>query len=392
MKKSIYFILICLLLFCTFYGIRYVKSPVATQTAVTEVYENKVVTAGYIVKTEQVYNAAANGAVYHYLQEGTRVKKNNVLSTVYTGEESEKTLAELNNVNKKIAELESSGDMAYTLGASSEENIEIIKDNIIKSKNTNDLSKISDYKAQIKSIVTGNLQDIQTEDLSSLASKKQTLEASIQTSRNDIYSQMSGVFSKNIDGLEGILMPETILTYKVADYEKLTIPSERSVDTVVAGNPVCKVVNNHIWYTMTVVDSETAKEISKGQKVKMRFDKLPGIEADGIVEYISDEDSTAKKNVVVIKSEQYKEGVFSVRYSGIELILESYQGYRVPVSAIHIVDGQKGVMIRNALGDVFRKCNVIYTDTVGQTVIIAPASGGSGKTVSEYDNIIIGEK
>ena len=114
MKKSAYFILFCLLMFCTFYGIRYIRRPEKSQPAVSEIYENKVITSAYIVKTEQVYNAPASGRIYHYLGEGTKVRKNNVLMTVYTGDVSEQTLAELNSINQKMAELQNS-NTSYSL-------------------------------------------------------------------------------------------------------------------------------------------------------------------------------------------------------------------------------------------------------------------------------------
>ena len=57
MKKSIYVILICVVCFCVFYGIRYVENPVETQDAILEVYENKINTKGYVIKSEQVYSA-----------------------------------------------------------------------------------------------------------------------------------------------------------------------------------------------------------------------------------------------------------------------------------------------------------------------------------------------
>ncbi len=395
MKKSIFVILLCVVCFCVFYGIRYVENPVQTLPAATEVYENKIDSFAYIVRSEQVYNAPTSGTVYHYIQEGTRVGKNRVLSTVYTGSVSEETLNELNNINKKIAELESSSESgsAYKAGGmNSEEDIENLKNNIIKAKTEHEISKIAGYKAQINGIITGDEQSIESEDVEALKNRKNTLEAGLKNVKNDIYSQMSGVFSKNVDSLEEILTPKTIMSYKVADYDAIAESAKEYQTTAGAGQPVCKVVNNHIWYVMLTVDKETAAGTKIGRSVKLRFDNLPGIEAEGTVEYISTESSETKKNVLVIKCEQYKEGVFSLRYSRTELILESYKGYRIPVSALRISsDGTKGVMVKNAGAQVFKPCSVVYTDTAGGTVIVAPVSGMQNM-LREYDNIVIGEK
>lgn len=391
MKKSGYFILVCLVVFCAFYGIRYIRRPEISQPAVSEVYENKILTTGYIVKTEQVYNSPADGRIYHYLPEGTKVKNNNILMTVYTGNVSEQTLAELNNINRKIAELQNS-NLSYSFGSNSQENLDTIKTNIIKASNKNELDGIENYKSQIASIVTGNVKDIRKESVEELQAKKQELEATLQSSKNDIYSQMAGVYSKNVDGLEEVLSPGSIMSYKLADYDGIKEPEERPENSVTVGQPVCKVINNQTWYVMTAVKADTVSKIKKGQKVAVRFSRYPGVEANGTVEYISSEDSNTDRNVVIIKCEQYKEGVLSLRFTGIELVLESYEGYRVPISAVRIIDGKKGIMVRTETGNVFRKCKILYTSISDQTVIISKEFEDTKGSLRESDRIIVGEK
>ncbi len=361
--------------------------------AITEVYENKIETKGYIVRTEQVYNAPVSGAVYHYIQEGTRVGKNRVLSTVYTGDVLEEKLAELNNINNKIAELENSGNDALYLsgGINSEEDIENIKNNIIKAKATRNISKIADYKALINAIITGNIQNTAKNSIDDLVRRKNEIEAGLRNSKNDIYSQMAGVFSKNVDGLEPVLTPKNVMSYKFSDYESIADAVKEYKEAANSGQPVCKVINNHIWYVMMPVERETAADLKVGRKVKLRFEYLPGIEANATIEYISTEDSQTDKNIVVVKCEEYKEGVFSLRFSKIELILESYEGYRIPVSALRVQENEKGVLVKNAGAQMFKPCNVIYTDITGGTVIISPVSG-TQNMLREYDNIVVGEK
>lgn len=394
MKKSVYLILLGVICVCIFYGIRYVENPVETQTAVSEVYENKINTVGYIVKNEQVYSAPVSGAVYHYIEEGTRVGKNRVLSTVYTGDAAEETLRELNNINIKLAELENeSTESAYTAGGmNSEEDIENIKNNIIKAKTGHNIKKIAGYKAQINAIITGDAKSTVSTGAEELLVRKNQLETGLKSVKNDIYSQISGVFSKNVDSLEEVLTPQNIMSYKVADFNGIAETAAEYKTEVASGQPVCKVVNNHTWYVMMLVERQTAQELKVGKNVKIRFGQLPGTTAEGSIEYISSEGSDADKNVVVVKCEEYREGVFSIRYSEMELILESYEGYRIPVSAIRVTeDGKRGVLVKSSGTQVFKPCKIVYTDIAGETVIISPESG-SGNMLREYDNIVVGEK
>lgn len=394
MKKSVYLILLGVICFCVFYGIRYVENPVETQVAISEVYENKINTAGYIVKNEQVYSAPVSGAVYHYIEEGTRVGKNRVLSTVYTGDVSEETLRELNNINIKIAELENeSTESAYMAGGmNSEEDIENIKNNIIKAKTGHDIKKIAGYKAQINAIITGDAKSTASTNIDELLARKNQLEASLRSVKNDIYSQISGVFSKNVDSLEEVLTPQNVMSYKMADFNGLAETVAEYKAVAASGQPVCKVVNNHTWYVMMTVERKVAQELKVGRNVKIRFGQLPGTTAEGSIEYISSEGSDTDKNVIVVKCEEYREGVFSLRYSEMELILESYEGYRIPVSAIRVTeDGKRGVLVKSSGAQVFKPCKIVYTDIAGGTVIVSPESGSSNM-LREYDNIVVGEK
>ena len=391
MKKSAFFIILCLLAFFLFYGMHYLRKTEKSQLAISEVYEDKVVTTGYLVRNEQVYTAPANGAIYHYIPEGTKVKNNSALMTVYTGDASEQTLAELNAVAQKLEEMQSSNS-SYSFGSNSKENLDTIKDNIIKAANKNELDSIEGYEAQITGIATGNVQDVRTSSIDELLEKKRSLEATLSSNKTDVYSHMAGVYSKNVDGLEDTLSPKSVLSYKVADFNALGEPKVRPEGNVTIGQPVCKVVNNQKWYVLTVVDKETASKLQEGQEVKMRFDRLPGTDISGTVQYISKEDSAASENVLVIKCEKHQDGVFSLRKTGLELVLESYEGYRVPMSAVRIKDGEKGIMVHGEAGTHFRKCNILYTDTEEQTVIISKAFNDNRGSLKETDIIIIGEK
>jgi len=394
MKKSVYIVLAVVLGICIFYGIRYIEKPVETQIALSEVYENKIDTSGYLVYTEQVYNAPVSGSIYHYIQEGTRVGKGKALSTVYTKEVSKETLQELNSINQKIHDLESDGmgKNYFSSSSNSQEVIENLKNNILDSKANNDISKIGKYKNRINAVITGDTKYLESGSVEELMERRTTIENGIKNYKNDIYSGISGVFSKNIDSYEGVLTPKKVLQYNYSDFDKLEKPESHVKETAEFGDPVCKVVNNHEWYVMTTVTKKETEQISVGKKVQVRFDSLPGVTANGKIEYISEEDATTARHVVVIKFEEYQEGVFSIRYSDMEIILESYEGYRIPVSALRVTeDGSKGVLVRNTGSQVVKPCNVVYSDIVNQTVIITPVSG-SKNLLKEYDHIVIGEK
>ena len=73
MKKFIAAVLFSVLCFCVFYGVRYLENPVQTQTAISEVYESKTDTSGYIVRRERVLRKTAS--CQQYIPEMLRWKR-----------------------------------------------------------------------------------------------------------------------------------------------------------------------------------------------------------------------------------------------------------------------------------------------------------------------------
>ena len=73
-------------------------------------------------------------------------------------------------------------------------------------------------------------------------------------------------------------------------------------------------------------------------------------------------------------------------------MLESYEGYKLPVSAIHIENGEKGVMVKTSGGAKFKKCRIVYSDTKGETVIVKPVIESNSSVLADNDEIMVGEK
>ena len=155
-------------------------------------------------------------------------------------------------------------------------------------------------------------------------------------------------------------------------------------------DPVCKVVDNHEWYAVGVITKEERENIAVGDSVKLRVEKLPGIDVDAVIEYISEEKEDAEEFLVTIKCEQYLEGVFNIRKSKIDIILNSFYGYEVPVYAICVKNGKTGVMVMGNETEIFKECEVLYRNNKKETVIIGPSD--TGNRLKDGDQIILGEK
>ncbi len=377
-----------------FYGVRYVRTPIDTQEVQMTKREESFAGQAYIIRNESVYEAPAAGTVYHYADEGARVSKNSLVSAVYHGQVNEETLQELNNIDKKIEQIEQdqAENELYVSDASTNENrLENIRSEIVEAAFANDISKMTEYKDQINQIQSGEAPSDEN-TLAMLRQERTQIEGQIGQAKEDIYSQISGIFSTAIDGLEQILTPDTIMEYTVEDFKNIPAPNTGSTTQNIAniGDSICKVADNHVWYVIALVNKKDLEGVQTGTSAEIRFDKIPGVQTPVEVVRIAEEPE-GEQAVVVFKSERYSEGVFSIRESEAEIILASYEGFEIPVHAIRVQDGQTGVMVQKGMGEVFKKCEVIYTDSQTETAIVKAVSGEQN-LLTIGDRVILGEK
>jgi len=394
-RRGVIIILICTFIAVFFYGYRYVSSPVKTMNARLTKVEDITSAKAYVIRNEAVYYSQNQGTLYNYVAEGARVGKDSLISTVYNGSVDEKQIKELNNIDNKITKLKHTIEQnsMFTRDKSSIENkLENIRVDIVKSALNNDLSAISEHKSTINYLV-GEKNSDSNRELNALIEQKRQMEVQMGGDKSDIYSTISGVFSDSVDGYEGVLTPEWIVKCRVGDFVNIESQDAgvRVSNSVDAGEAVCKVVDNHNWYVMTVVKKEEAEEIRAKKEVLIRFDDLPGEEVVASVEYISTEEDDEDEVVLVLKSDRYLEGVYSIRSGIMDIVVNRYTGYNVPVHSIRVQDGKNGVMKSVGNAEIFCECDIVYKDEEKGTVIVYPAS--DAKSILEIgDSIVLGEK
>lgn len=392
MKKGFIAVFLAVLFTFLFYGIRYMSSPLLTQKAVYGTYDESVYTDCYFVRDEKVYSAESSGTVYNHYSDGMRCGKDMVISTVYSGQVSDKTLQELNTIDKKIENArQSSLTVNVSDDESNEENrIEIYKNEMIQAAIRDDVKSVAAYKEAINSLRSGVQTATISETIQMLTQQKNAAEAKIGGAKQEILSEGAGVFSTVLDGMEHILTPEKVKEYTVDDFNAIeSVSVKTSNQTVNAGDSVCKVVNNHKWYVICAVATERLQAKKVGSSVGMRFDNIPGIEVSGKIVNISE--SSGGKSVVMIESTQYVEGAYSIRSSAMELIFKSYSGYKVPIYAIRSQDGKTGVLGRKNNVENFYPCDIIYTNENAEYVIIKTPADAERKLENARE-FVLGER
>ncbi len=394
MKKFFIIVLCIAVAAIAGYGIKYVMTPVNSQKIEYITQENSINTNGFIVRDEWVMYSRSAGTVYHSVSEGERVAKDSVIGSLFYGDVPEDSIKELAVVDNKIknAETDKSEQSFLALDeATLENNIYERENNIIDAAAENDILSISKYKRDINSLRQNN--ELSADDgITELQTQREQILNGIGVTKEDITAQISGVFTTYVDGYETMLVPADIEQYDVAYFESLSqSPQIRKIGSKIdAGGEVCKIVNNHMWYVMMDIPADLMRERQKGDSVKLRFNNMADAVVKGTISSVSEEQNG--RVVVTVKCSTYLESAFSYRLVDVDLIFESYDGYKIPIHAIRTEeDGKQKVIGINGGKQYDCYCNVLFTNTDGGYAIVDSTDDAVNK-LSQMDRILVGER
>ena len=374
------------------YGIKYALTPVNTQKIEYTTHETAVEATGYIVLDEWILSSRSAGTFYNFVREGGRVAKDNVIGELFYGDVSDEQLQELASVDDRLKNVLGSSGSATELDASNvENNIYRRENDIIDASIGNDILAISRYKNDINSLRRYNrpASDGEAEEL---LARRDSILGSIGVTKERIVAQMSGVLSMYTDGYEDWLRLSDMANYTV-DYLDM-LPEEGSTKKisakVVVNDPVCKIVNNHMFYVMMAVPSNRTEGCKAGDRVKLRFKNMAGEMCAGLIHSVSDDQGG--RTLIVVQCPDYLENAFSYRKADVDLIFASYTGYKIPVSSIRTEESgkQKVIGVKN---NVERDCyfDLVYTYTDGGYAMVRPSEDSTYK-LSDMDKIVVGER
>ena len=395
MKKILLSIFIIVVIIITALGVYYVSSPAKAEELTYETVKNSIKTEdAYFVREEKVYYSQNSGTLYNNTIAGERVSSNALLATVYHSNVSSDTLASLKTIDKKIADEteKQAGISSYGVDFSdTESTIAAIIDDIPNLAQKDRISEIANYKTMLNNLRSGSKSE-NVDKLDLLYAEKADIELSMNASKTEIRTDMAGVFTTYIDGLESFLTAENIKEYTPKYLDSIPTPkSMRLSDSAIEANaPICKIQNNHVWYLIMAVDTENVSEYGEGTEVSLKLDTIGNENIDGKIYFISEDENG--KSLVAIKCSEYVEGAFSYRQTGAELIFKSYSGYKVPIYAIRTDEnGQKYVLCRSGAKEYKCYCTVDYTNPEEEYIIIN-SSDNSERKLENMDLVVTGEK
>lgn len=364
------------------------------QAILTEYKDTEDLT-GYLLRDEIPIRNTTEGTVYTSLDEGEKIRKGELVATVYANAGEKDIQQRILEIDEKIRILEDSQiDTSFltsgvtTLDSNIYDYIQQsrldVEGNSLRSatKNKNNLL-INLNKRQIIIRTVSTFQPL----IENLKSQKAALESTLIGDLGQIYSSHAGYFSLDVDGWE--------TSFTVAALENMTVTS---FGELLEGQPeptqgiVGKIFMDYEWFTLCPVDKTQAVDYTINKEYTLEYPSTTNQVFGAVLDrMITQTDSDTV--ILVFRSNEITDGFRFTRKQAVRVVKNQLEGLRINKEALRIVDGQQGVYVLLGNNLRFRKVEIIYTsDDYYLIRRLKSTDADYANSLMLYDNVVLGGK
>jgi len=371
------------------------------QTAETYIVQQGTIseedeTIGYIIRNEIVVKGEdyANG-IYAIASEGQRVAKGESIFRYYSDSEQQ-IKDQINGINYKIQELL---EQEKTPPSADIKAIEKQIEEELKKINTlNNYQEIIEAKKNIDNLISkkiGFIGDVtENKEIKSLVKERNSYEQQLKKGSEYQKSEISGIVSYRVDGLEETLSPDNFNEITEQYLKKLDLQTGKIVSS---SNECGKVIDNFKCYMAITMNSKNAMSAEVGKKVDLRISNNEEYEAEII--QINEESG---KRTIIFQINQMTQELISHRKVPVDVIWWNVSGMKVPKQALiqknglYYVTRNKAGIQTELLVKVKRQTDkfaiiTTYKDSELKELGYTSTQIRNYKKITNYDEIIIGK-
>ena len=336
-------IIICVTAFVLYKIISLVWSPTKTfiikkSTILSE--ESKI---GYVIREEHIIEENdENKVIKPIIKEGEKVAAKKPVFKYYNVNE-EQISKEITELNNRIQEALLGQTDLYPSDVKVLEGQ--IEKQIEKIKNENNMQDILECRSNMaeytlkKAKIAGSLSAAGTY-INNLIIERNAKEAELANGAEYVNSNISGVVSYRIDGLEEKLTVEKLDDLSIRFLKNLGLTTGQIVGK---SNNKAKVINNFECYIAVPFDKKNVEDVNEGKKATIRLSTQEKILAEV---YKTKEEGSQK--LIIFKITDGVEKLINYRKISLDVIWWSYTGLMVPKNSI---------LYENGISYVLRKKN-----------------------------------
>lgn len=315
--------------------------PFTSTLSYLHTVDDAVETTGWVVREEQAL-PRQTGVVDILPEEGEKVAKGQTVAVVYPDEAAMERKNEIRRLELELEQLEYSRrqDNGGSDAAWLDQEILAAMIELRRSTAAGDYTGLDNDAMDLKNLIfrrsytyTNNVENVEAIHTMISSVSAQLSELKKQTSRQTtgVTAPVSGTYSGQVDGLEGVLTPEAVFQLTPSGLDGLRLP-EAAQDAGQTG----KLITASQWYFVTGLPLEEAERLTRGQKVTLRFSRDFSGEVEMKVAQVGQAENG--RAAVVLSSTKSLSQITLLRRQTVELIYESTTGIRVPKAALRLME------------------------------------------------------
>lgn len=358
------------------------------------VFETLDVT-GVAIRDEKLISEATDGYVYYEITNGDRVAKGGTIAKVYSSEAVALAQQQIRQLDEEIRSLEAlqlQSSAGRTDLQSINKQVDALQKEILLHVRAGRMTEAAVCRTELqqllnrKQLVIDKMTDFSPR-LTTLKSKRASLESLMEANRKHIASPAAGYFVSEADGYESAISYADVANTTVSQLSNLL--SGGVSPSVTAPNCIGKVVGDYVWYLACIVPQEKLSLISQGQSFQIRLPFVTDEQIPVKVFKVNTDPRTGQA-VVVLECSYMSEELSSVRFAEVRILLKEYTGLYVPDRALHFgKNNESGVYVR--VGNVlsFRNIRVLYYDETGHYSICEAPTEEDRDYLRLYDDMVV---
>ncbi|MBQ7661400.1 MAG: hypothetical protein IJS44_05040 [Clostridia bacterium] len=372
------------------------SAQIQTMPATEDTVSLTLPLVGSIFREETVVYGAGSATVGYAFADGTRVSLHEKVASLYRAADqtSIPRLVQIDATLDLLAAADISETSRISYGVSARETV---KNELLMISDARARGQIGKLGAREGSLLSAMLRrdvilggERGVEDLMrALNAERTALTAKLAGDSTTVVAPVAGYLYHTADGYENAVDFAAVPSLTPSAYRAAM---ERRAD---AGDAVCKLVMDPLWYFAGVCKFDDATALEVGQ----RYDVAFGDKSIPMQLYAKNREDG--EVLLVFGTRLMQNEFFTLRTRRVSVTVSQVTGYKVPTSALRILDGATGVYVRRGSTIEYRVCDILYeddgyawlgTDTEGKTLFAGDADEENDlfcKGLSRYDNVVI---
>lgn len=375
------------------------STDITTVLAEKNTYKTELTADAFLFRDETCLTSQYTGTVNHTVKDGEKVAIGTAVAQSFADNSGYSAGLEISELDKTISMLESCIEKTGTDGDISaiSRNIStsymLILSKLSQGKIDFALSSSDDFLSELtrKDIITGEAKDLE-KTIESLKARKKSLSNGISGKFENVIADESGYFFYSTDGYEELFTTNKILNASVDEIFDLFDTKKTDKNK----NAVGKIVYGYRWYIAIPLEKKTEHDFKIGNEYEVimpgNFNMLLKMK----LEKISTE-RASDRTVLIFSCGDLPEGFNYKRSQVVTIRTGETDGFRIPTTALRVLDGIKGVYTLDGSTVKFKRIHIIQNDTDGYYVAScddvenAPGADKYGY-LKLYDSIIVSGK